>query len=184
MMLPDRLESPVQKMSCCAEPIWNHCSMFTGPFTRCHNKINRKTKIRQASGLGPVRSRAQLFPLLFIVYCLLFMGLPPLSPIEDIWGRNLKHQKVSCAHPDPNYGPGVVTDIDAIGGASHRIPLNFISESNNDVHIFMWEAKCDQNTASVLVLEAPHNIKNNDLLMISGEDVWCLGSLQQRNFWG
>ena len=29
---------------------------------------------------------------------------------------NVKDQKASPAHPDPDYGPGVVTDIDPIGG--------------------------------------------------------------------
>ena len=39
-----------------------------------------------------------------IVYCLLFVIV------------NVKDQKASPAHPDPDYGPGVVTDIDPIGG--------------------------------------------------------------------
>ena len=47
---------------------------------------------------------------------------------------------------------------------SHHIPLNFGSESNNDVNIFGWEATCHQNTAAILVLEAQDIIKRNDLL--------------------
>ena len=64
----------------------------------------------------------------------------------DIWGRNLKHQKVPPAHPDPNYGPGVLPLICPFGGGSHHMPLNFSSETNNDVKKLWWEAKCNQNT--------------------------------------
>ena len=84
--------------------------------------------------------------------------------MEDIWGRNVKDQKVAPAHPDPSYGPGVLPVIDPFGGASHHMPLNFSSESNNDVKILGWEAKCDQNTAAILVLEAPYTIKHNDFV--------------------
>ena len=65
---------------------------------------------------------------------------------------------------DHSYGSGVLAHIDPFGGASHHIPLNFISESNNDVKILWWEAKCDQNTAAILVLEAPNTIKHNDVV--------------------
>ena len=41
------------------------------------------------------------------------------------------------------------------------MPLNFISESNNEVKIRGWEAKCDQNTGAILVLEAPNTINHN-----------------------
>ena len=78
----------------------------------------------------------------------------------DIWGINLKGRKVPPAHPDPSYCPGKVTLIDPFGGASHHMPLNFTSESNNEVQILGWEAKCDQNTAAILVLEAPYTIKH------------------------
>ena len=43
------------------------------------------------------------------------------------------------------------------------MPLNFSSESTNEVKILEGEAKCDQNTAAILVLEAPNNIKHNEL---------------------
>ena len=79
--------------------------------------------------------------------------------MEDIWGINLKGRSPSPSNHDHSYGSGVVTDIDPIGGASHHIPLNFSSDSNNEVNIFGWEAKCDQNTASILVLEAPNILK-------------------------
>ena len=57
-----------------------------------------------------------------------------------------------------------VTDIDPFGGGSHHRPLNFSSESNNEVNILGWEAKCDQNTAAILVIEAPDIIKHNDFV--------------------
>ena len=79
----------------------------------------------------------------------------------NIWGRNVKGQKVAPAHPDHSYGSGVLTLICPFGGGSHHMPLNFNSESNNDVNILGWETKCDQNTAAILVLEAPHTIKHN-----------------------
>ena len=41
-------------------------------------------------------------------------------------------------------------------------PLNFSNENNNEVKILGWEAKCDQNTAAILVLEAPNTIKHNE----------------------
>ena len=44
------------------------------------------------------------------------------------------------------------------------MPLNFSSESNNEVKILGWEAKCDQNTAAILVIEAPDIIKHNDFV--------------------
>ena len=80
----------------------------------------------------------------------------------DIWGRNVTGQKVSPTHPDPSYGPGVLTLIDPFGGGSHHMPLNFSSESNNEVKMLEREAKCDQNTAAILVLEAPNIIKHNE----------------------
>ena len=82
----------------------------------------------------------------------------------DIWGRNLKGQKVPPTHPDHSYGTGVLTVIDPFGGGSHHMPLNFNSESNNEVKILGWEAKCDQNTAAILVLEASDIIKHNDFV--------------------
>ena len=57
-----------------------------------------------------------------------------------------------------------VTDIGPIGGASHHVPLNFSSESNIEVNILEWEATCDQNTAAILVLEAPYTIKHSDFV--------------------
>ena len=53
-----------------------------------------------------------------------------------------------------------VTDIDPIGGATHHMPLHFSSESKNEIKILGWEATCDQNTAAILVLEAPYTIKH------------------------
>ena len=82
----------------------------------------------------------------------------------DIWGINLKGRKVSPAHPDRSYGPGVLPVIHPFGGASHHMPLNFSSESNSEVQILEWEATCDQNTAAILVLEAPYIIKHNDFV--------------------
>ena len=78
----------------------------------------------------------------------------------DIWGRNLKHQTLSPTHPDPSYGPGVLPLIDLFGGCSHHMPLNFSSESDNEVKMLEWEAKCVQNTAAILVIEAPYIIKH------------------------
>ena len=92
------------------------------------------------------------------------MGLPPLSPVEKNWGRNAKGQKVPPAHPDHSYGPGVLPVIDPIGGATHHIPLNFSNESKTYGKILRWEAKCDQNNAAILVLEAPDIIKHNDFV--------------------
>ena len=80
----------------------------------------------------------------------------------DIWGINLKDRNPPPSNHDPSYGPGVLPLIDPFGGASHHMPLNFSSESNNEVQILGWEAKCDQNTASILVLEAPNIIKHNE----------------------
>ena len=82
----------------------------------------------------------------------------------DIWGRNVKGQKVAPSHPDHSYGTGVLTVSDPFGGASHHMQLNFNNESNIDVKIFEWEAKCDQNTAAILVPEAPYSIKHNDFV--------------------
>ena len=70
------------------------------------------------------------------------------------------------AHPDPNYGPGVLPIITPFGRASHHMPLNFSSESNIEVNILEWEAKCDQNTAAILVLEAQYIIKRNAVVWI------------------
>ena len=42
--------------------------------------------------------------------------------------------------------------------------LNFNSGSNNDVTILGWETKYDQNTAAILVLEAPYIIKHIDFV--------------------
>ena len=78
----------------------------------------------------------------------------------DIWGINLKGRNASPSNHDHSYGPGVLPLIDPFGGASHHMPLNFSSESNNEVNILEWEAKCDQNTAAILVLEAPNTIKH------------------------
>ena len=78
----------------------------------------------------------------------------------DIWGINLKGRNQSPTHPDHSYGPGVLTLIDLFRGASHHMPLNFSSENNIDVKILKWEATCDQNTAAILVLEAPYTIKH------------------------
>ena len=44
------------------------------------------------------------------------------------------------------------------------MPLNFSSESHNEVKILGWEAKCYQNTAAILVLEAPYIIKHYDFV--------------------
>ena len=93
---------------------------------------------------------------------LLFMGSPPLSPMVDIWGRNVETQDQSPSNHDPSYGPGVLAHIDPFGRASHHLPLNFSSESNHEVKILGWEAQCDQNTAAILVLEAPYTIKHSD----------------------
>ena len=44
------------------------------------------------------------------------------------------------------------------------MPLNFSSESNKEVKILEWEATCDQNTAAILVIEAPYTIKHSDFV--------------------
>ena len=82
--------------------------------------------------------------------------------MEDIWGRNVKGPKGSPTHPDPSYGSGVLTVIDPFGGVSHHMALNYNSESNNEVNILGREAKRDQNTAAILVLEAQDIIKHNE----------------------
>jgi hypothetical protein len=82
----------------------------------------------------------------------------------DIWGINLKAQTLSPPPPDPSYGPGVLPLIGPFGRGSHHIPLNFSSESNNDVKMLWWEAKCDQNTAAILVIDAPYTIKHSDFV--------------------
>ena len=53
----------------------------------------------QASVLDP--------PCLTFPICLLFMGLPPLSPPGGRLGHKLKGP-VTPAHPDPSYGSGVL----------------------------------------------------------------------------
>ena len=82
----------------------------------------------------------------------------------DIWGINVKGRNPSPSNHDHNYGPGVLPLIDPFGGASHNMPLNFISKSNNEVKILGWETKHDQNTAAIVVLEAPYIIKHNDFV--------------------
>ena len=76
----------------------------------------------------------------------------------DIWGINSKDLNQPPTHPDRSYGPGELPLIDHFGGASHHVPLNFSSESNHDVEILGWEPKFDQNTAAILVLEAPDTV--------------------------
>ena len=44
------------------------------------------------------------------------------------------------------------------------MPLNFSNESKNEVKILGWEATCDQNTAAILVIEAPYTIKHNEFV--------------------
>ena len=90
------------------------------------------------------------------------MGLPPLSPMVDIWGIILKGRKVAPTLPDRNYGSGVLTVIGPFGGASHHMPLKFNSESNNEVKILGWEGQLYQNTTSKLVLEAQNHTKHNE----------------------
>ena len=82
----------------------------------------------------------------------------------NIWGRNLKAQKVAPAHPDPSHGPGVGDRHLPFSRASHHMPLNFSSESNIEVTILEWETKCDQNTTAILVLEAPYAITQPDFV--------------------
>ena len=82
----------------------------------------------------------------------------------DIWGRNVKGQKVAPTHPDPSYGRGVLPVIGPFGRASHHMPLNFSSESHIEVKILEWEAKCDQNTAAILVIEASYTINHIDFV--------------------
>ena len=84
------------------------------------------------------------------------MGLPP-------WGINLKGRNASPSNHTHSYSPGVLTVIGPIGGGSRHRPLNFNSESKTEVKRLGWEAKCDQNTAAILVLEAPDTIKHNDV---------------------
>ena len=81
----------------------------------------------------------------------------------NIWGINVKARNQSPTNHDHSYSPGVLAHIDPFGGASHHMPLNFSSEGNKEVKILEWEAKCDQNTAAILVLETPHTIKHDDL---------------------
>ena len=63
----------------------------------------------------------------------MFMGLPTLSPIENISCRNELIHDPSPSNHDHNYGLGVVTLIVPIGKSSHHRPLNFINENNNAV---------------------------------------------------
>ena len=69
---------------------------------------------------------------------------------------------VCVGHPDPSYGPGVLPVIGPIGGGTHRMPFNFSNENNNEVTVLRWETNCDQNTAPILVLEAPNILKHNE----------------------
>ena len=77
-------------------------------------------------------------------------------------GQECEGSEGGTGPPDLSYGPGVLPLIDPFGGASHHMPLNFSSESNIYVKLLEWEAKCDQHTAAILVLEAPYIIKHND----------------------
>ena len=79
-------------------------------------------------------------------------------------GINLKGRNPPPSNPDHSYGPGVLTLIGPFGGASHHMPLNFSSENNIEVQILEWEAKCDKNTAAILVLDAPYTIQHNDFV--------------------
>ena len=86
--------------------------------------------------------------------------------MEDIWGRKVKGQNPPPSNHDHSYGPGVLTVTSPFGGASRHMPLNFNSESKHYLEILGWEATFNQNTAAILVLEAPDTIKHSDF-------VWC-----------
>ena len=81
-----------------------------------------------------------------------------------IWSINLKARNQSPSNHDHSYGPGVLPVICPFGGASHHMPLNFTKESNIEVKKLELEAKYDQNTAAILVLEAPHNVTHTDFV--------------------
>ena len=82
----------------------------------------------------------------------------------DIWGINLKDRNPPPSNHDHSYGPGVLAHICPFGRASHHMQLEFSSENNTEIKILWWEAKCNQNTAAILVLEAPYTIKHNDFV--------------------
>ena len=82
----------------------------------------------------------------------------------DIWGINLTARNPPPSNHDPSYGPGALPLIDPFGGGTHHMPLNFSSDNNNQVKIPEREAKCDQHTAAILVIEAPDSIKHHDFV--------------------
>lgn len=88
--------------------------------------VRLRLQFARPSGQRRVRS-----PLSLVI--LIFMGSPPLSPMVDIWGINVKHRNQSPSNHDHSYGPGVLPPIGPFGGASHHMPLNYNSESNNDI---------------------------------------------------
>ena len=86
----------------------------------CQTKQNNVNQLKFARPPGQGRVRS---PLSLAI--LIFMGLPPLSPIVNIWGINLKGRKVSTIHPDHSYGTGMLTFIGPIGGPRlQTIPLS------------------------------------------------------------
>ena len=71
-----------------------------------------RRQFARPSGQGRVRS-----PLSLVI--IIFMGSPPLSPMVDIWGINLKGRNASPSNHDHSYGTGVLTLI----GTFRRPPV-------------------------------------------------------------
>ena len=115
-------------------------------------------KFANPSGQGRVRSRVRSqFAILFLLY-----GFIPFIP----HGGHLRHKlegPESATHPPWSqlwpWSAGI--HWPHWRGSGHVLaynPVNFSSENNHDVKILGWESKCDQNTASIRVLEAPNII--------------------------
>ena len=92
------------------------------------------------------------------------MGLPPLSPMVDIWGRNVTDQKVPPAQHDRQLRHWSrwrsLIFFEVLPPHPRLEPLKFSSEINHEATILGWEAQCEQNTAAILLLEAPDTIKH------------------------
>ena len=116
----------VLKLTCnaklCAANAMSNCCATASPQNLLNNNI------RQAFGLGVLDPP---YHLLFNLY-----GFTPLSPMVDVWGRNVKDQKVPPAHPDRQLWAwsGWLTLTPLEGFRPHHCsePLHFTSENHNE----------------------------------------------------
>ena len=122
------------------------------------------------------------FLTLFIVY-----GFTPFIPHGGNLRRNLKGQNPSPSNHDHSYGPGVVTVIYTFWKPPATSTLRTIQFQQ-------WEQQWGTHTlvgSNVRTKYCSHtrsrstrHYKTQLIFMISSDDLWCLGSLQQRYFWG